>query len=217
MSNQGNGAGQEPGAGNQGQGQEPASQQGQSGDQGAAGQEPGGNGDQGNLTDLTNMTPEQLRTYAATVQKDAVDARREAASYRTQFQDAQGKLTEAERAKMDELDRVKLEAQEAKDALTQAQAQMAELTVGRAVREALAGAQALNPATAAKVLDSSLIVLDDGKPTEASVKAAISALKTSDPYLFKRGASANAGAGRGPGASPQGGGSAINDMIRGRR
>lgn len=211
--NQGNGSqGQEPGTGTQGQGQEPASQQGQQ--QGNQGQEPGAQDGQGQA-DISTMSEADLRVYAAKVQKDAEEARREAAKHRTTATSAQAKVQEYERNQMSEAQKAQADLEAATAKAQELETQVRDLRVGSVVRDALSQAGALNPATAQKVLDSAAVKLDaNGNPTEDSVKAAIQALKTSDPYLFKRTATADAGAGQHNG-SPEGG-SSINDMIRGR-
>lgn len=210
--NQGNSdQGQEPGTGTQGQGQEPASQQDQQGNQG---QEPGAQDGQG-LADISKMSETDLRVYAAKVQKDAEEARREAAKHRTTATTAQAKVQEFERNQMSEAQKAQADLEAATAKAQELENQVRDLRVGTVLHDALSQAGALNPATAQKVLDSDAVKLDaNGAPTEASVKAAILALKTSDPYLFKRTATADAGAGQQNG-SPEGG-SSINDMIRGR-
>lgn len=212
--NQGNSnQGQEPGAGTQGQGQEPASQQGQQGNQG---QEPGAQAGDGNgLADISTMSEADLRVYAAKVQKDAEEARREAAKHRTSATTYQQQVQEFERSKMSEAQKAQADLEAATTKAQELENQIRDLKVGTVLHDALSHAGALNPATAQKVLDSAAVKLDaNGTPTEESVKAAILALKASDPYLFKRTATADAGAGQQNG-SPEGG-SSINDMIRGR-
>lgn len=223
---QGNGGqGQESAAGNQGQGQESASQQGQQNPQGnQSGQESGqsGQGGQG-PADISTMSEGDLRTYAARLQQDAQEARQQAANYRTQHQSAQQQLTEAQRAQMTEQERIQADLQQAQSAVQERdsqlqalQAQVEDLTRGAAVRTALASAGALNPATAFKVGTwEGVKVGADGTVEEKSFTEAIQALKQSDPYLFKRTANADAGAGGGAGSSPEGG-SSINDFLRGR-
>jgi len=222
--NQGNGSqGQEPGTGPQGQGQEPASQQGQQ-NASQQGQEPGGDqGGAGNgQADISKMSPEELATYAAKLQKDAQEARQEAAKYRTSHQEAQNKLTEAERAKMSEQEKVQADLEAAQGQLSTLQeentglkAQVEDLTKGVSLREALAQAGAINPQTAYKVGTWSDVKLkDDGTVDPDTFKAAVNKLRETDPYLFRRGASADAGAGVGNG-SPEGG-SSINDFVRGK-
>jgi len=211
---QGNGSqGQEPGSGNQGQGQEPASQQGQTGSQAqeaGAGQE-----GQGGPADISKMSPEELATYAAKLQKDAQEARQEAGKYRTTAQTLQEKVTEAERAKLTEAERVQADLEAAQSKAQELETRVRDLTVGASAREALAGAGALNAMTAFKTLDLSQVETNpDGTPKADQLQAAITALKASDPYLFKRTATADAGAGSG--GSPEGGGSSINDFVRGR-
>lgn len=219
MTDQGNGTGQEPGTGTGGQGQEPASQQGQqgSGNQGT-GQEPGnqGGGQGGSgQADISNMKPEELATYAAKLQKDAQEARQEAARYRTEHQAAQAKLTEAERAQMTEQQRIQTDLETTQQENQTLKAQVEDLTKGAAIREVLRLSGALNPGTAFKVGDwSGVKIGEDGTVDETSAKAALAKLKQSDPYLFGRTASADAGAGGG--GAPEAG-SSVNDFIRGGR
>lgn len=227
--NQGNGSqGQESGAGNQGQGQESASQdqQGNQSGQQAQGQESGQGGQQGGeqAPDFSTMSEADLRTYAAKLYKDAGQTRTEAARYRTQLQETTGKLTEAERAQMTEQERreadltaAQAQVQEKDSRITELERTVEDLTKGAAIREALAQAGAINPQTAQKVGDWGAVKLkEDGSLDQASFQAQLTALKTSDSYLFKRGANADAGAGGGGGSAPEAG-SSINDMIRGRR
>lgn len=211
------GQGQEPGTGTQGQGQEPGSQQGQNGQ----GQEPGQQSGQQGPADVSKMSPEELQTYAATLQKELGQVRGEAANYRTQFQTAQQAITEAERAKMSDLEKAQADLEAARgETVTERQAREAleakveDLTRGSAVREALGQAGALNPATAFKVGEWKGVQLrEDGSVEPESFQAAVQALRKSDPYLFRRTASADAGAGQG--GAPEGGPS-INDFVRGR-
>lgn len=232
--NQGNGSqGQESGAGNQGQGQESASQdqqgnqsgqQGQGQESGQGGQQQGQQGQNSDAPDVSSMSEADLRAYAAKLQKDVRESAREAATYRTTAQQAQSKLTEAERAQMTEQERQAADLTAAQQAAEDHKAKVAELertvedlTKGAAIREALAQAGALNAATAFKVGDWSGIKLtEDGKLDQTAFQEALGKLRTSDDYLFRRGANANAGAGSGPGSSPEAG-SSINDMIRGGR
>lgn len=212
---QGNGSqGQESGTNTQGQGQESSSQQGQNGGQG---QESNGGQQSGNgPADISTMSEADLRTYAAKLQKDAGEARTEAANYRTQYQTAQQKITEAERAQMTEAQRVQADLEAAQARAQELETTVRDLTVGASAREALAQAGAINAMTAFRTLDLSQVERNaDGTPKKESLTAAISALKTSDPYLFRRTANADAGAGTGTGGAPEGG-TSINDFVRGR-
>ncbi len=218
--NQGNGGqGQESGTGAQGQGQESASQQGQNGNQsGQQGQESGQGGQQGNQEgpDFAKMSETELREYAARTHKELGITRSEAGKYRTQFQEAQGKLTEAERAKMSDQEKLQTDLTTAQGRVTELEAQVEDLTRGSAVRDALATAGAINPSTAYKVGDWSKVKLDaDGTVNHDSFKAVLDQLRKSDPYLFKR--TADAGAGEGRDSAPQGSGGGINAYIRGGR
>ena len=214
--NQGNGGqGQEPGTQTQGQGQEPGSQQDQK--NGGQGQEPGGQQGGNGPADISTMSEAELRSYAERLQKDAGQARQEAATYRTQYQTAQQKVTEAERASMTEAQRVQADLEAAQTRAQELEAKVKDLTVGATARDALSQAGAFNPQTALRTLDLSAVETDaDGNPTKESLEAAISKLKASDPYLFRRTATADAGAGGGQGGAPEGG-TSINDFVRGRR
>lgn len=223
MANQENGSqGQEPGTGTGGQAQEAAQQNGQeNGTQQSQGQEPGQESGQGQA-DISKMSPEELATYAAKLQKDAEEARREAANYRTRATSAEGKITEAERAQMTELEKAQSDIQERDGKVqtlteenTSLKAQVEDLTRGAGIREALSGAGALNPVTAFKVgAWDGVKMTADGKVDPESFKAAVAKLRETDPYLFRRTASADAGAGRGGESAPDAS-SGINDAIRG--
>ncbi len=230
--NQGNGStGQESGAGNQGTGQESGqqSQQGNGQQTNGTGQESGegqqgGQGQGGTNTppDFSTMPESELRTYAARLHQQAGEARQEAAGYRTRATAAEGKVTEAERAAMTEQERVQSDLQQTQGQVqtlteenTGLKAQVEDLTRGAAVREALAGAGAINAATAFRVGSWDDVKLkEDGSLDLDSFKAAAQKLRTSDPYLFRRGADAGAGAGRD--SSPEGGDAhGINAALRG--
>lgn len=213
--NQGNGdQGQESGAGSQGQGQAPASQNGSQGQESGAGQ-----GNQGKeAPDFAKMSEAELREFASRSYKDLGLTRAEAAKYRTQHQDAQAKLTEAERAKMTEQERLASDLTEAQNRAKELESKVEDLTKGSAIREALTAAGAINPTTAFKVGSWTNVKLDDdGTVNHDSFKAVVDKLRKSDPYLFKRGASADAGAGREQEAAPQGASGGINALIRGGR
>jgi len=211
--NQGNGEqGQESAAGTEGQGQESAPENGNQGQESGAEQ-------QGKETapDFGKMTEAELREFAARTHKELGITRSEAAKHRTAHQQAQAKITEAERAKMSEQERLETDLSAATSRVTELEAQVEDLTRGNAVREALQVAGAINPATAFKVGNWSSVKLDeDGTVNHDSFKAVVDKLRKSDPYLFQRGASADAGAGRGQESAPQGG-SGVNALIRGGR
>lgn len=218
--NQGNGdQGQESGTGNGDQGQEPGAGREQNGNQGGKpGQESGGGGGgQGkdDPPDFGKMTEAELREYATRAHKDLGKVRQEAAQHRTRATNAEAKVSEAERAKMTEQERLETDLATATEENKTLKAQVEDLTRGVAVREALVVAGALNPAAAYKVGNWSGVKLDeDGSVNHDSFKAAVDKLRKSDAYLFRRGASADAGAGREQSATPQGGGG-INALIRG--
>lgn len=212
--NQGNGSAQEAGTGNQGQSQEDGQQK--TGDQAQEAGAGGGQGtgqESGSQTDISKMSEADLRAYAAKVQKDAEEARREAAGFRKRATAAEGKVTEAERAAMTEAERVQADLAAEREKATALEQRVLDLTVGTSAREALTAAGAINAATALKVMGTDDIKVKDGKVDEASVAKAITALRATDPYLFKR--TANADAGAGGGGAPESGAS-VNDFIRGR-
>lgn len=203
--------GQESGASSQGQGQESAPQNGNQGQ--ASGADKGKGND---APDFTKMSEAELREFASRSYKDLGLTRAEAAKYRTQHQEAQAKLTEAERAKMTEAEKVQADLTEAQNRAKELESKVEDLTKGSAVRDALATAGAINPATAFKVGSWGNVKLDDdGTVNHDSFKAVVDKLRKSDPYLFKRGASADAGAGREQEAAPQGASGGINALIRG--
>lgn len=211
MADQANGStGQEPGTGTGDQGQEPGAQQqqnqqnqqSQGGQQGKGGQEP---------PDLSAIADPTLRSYVEAQLRDAADARREAATYRTRATAAEQEAQRFRQANETEAQRIQRERDEALEARAELEKRVKDLTVGSAVRDALANAKAFNPATALKMLDLDKIALDDsGVPVKASLDQAIADLRQSDPYLFQR-TSADAGAGTGTGSSAA---PSMNDMIR---
>jgi Phage minor structural protein GP20. len=195
--------GQESGAGQQNQQQQgQQGQQQQSGQQGTRGQEP---------PDLSAITDPTVRAYVEAQLRDAADARREAASYRTRASAAEQQAQQLRQANETEAQRIQRERDEATARSADLERKVRDLTVGSAVRDALTTAKAFNPATALKMLDLDKIALDDaGMPVKASLDQAIADLRQSDPYLFQR-TSADAGAGTGSGSSAT---PSMNDLIR---
>jgi Phage minor structural protein GP20. len=210
--------GQAPAAGTPASGQAPQPTQDQQGQEQTgtpAGQAPQGEQDLQQI-DPTTITDPALRAYVERQQAELRRARDEAARFRTerstlaeQVQQFQRQSETAEQAAQREA----AERQERLDALEQ---ENRTLKVGQAVSTAAGTAGAHNPALVASMLDKAVTLGADGKPT--NVDALITALKASDPYLFKVAQqSADAGAGRSRQAAPAGGmGDGINDLVRTR-
>lgn len=203
----GGGQGQESGAANQGQGQE--STQGNQQQQGnGQGQESGASQQQQQGTDqgqfsLESITDPAVRAYVEAQQRQAQEARQEAARYRTERnQVVQQNETEQER--------IARENQERQDRLDTLERENRELKVGQAIQAAATDAKAFNPALVARMLDDKVTLGDDGKPT--NLQDLLRDLRQSDPYLFKR-ASTDAGEGGDEQSKPTGN---MNDVIRGQ-
>lgn len=197
-------AGQAPGAGTPQSGQDPTAQQGQQG----AGQQQQGQapGQQTGQFDLESITDPAVRAYVETQMSEARRARAEAANYRTQYQGLQRKNETADEA-------AQREAQERQERLDRLEQENRTLKVGQAL--ASAAKDAHNPSVVASMIAPQVTLDEQGKPT--NVDALVSALRASDPYLFKVSpGGADAGAGNDPGASPAAASSAsaVNDLIR---
>lgn len=186
--------GQEPGAG-AGQGQEPGQQQ--QGQQGPDG------------IDLNTIQDPAVKAYLEKVQRDAQEARQEAARYRTERNTYQQQAQQFQQANETEQQRQQREAQEAQERLTTLERENRELRVGTALQAAATQVGAFNPALVASMLDAKVTLDDKGQP--ANVQDLLKALRQSDPYLFKR-TQGDAGQGNGGDAEPQG---SMNDLIRG--
>lgn len=209
------GQGQESGTpnGTQGQGQESTQGNGtqgqESGSQGTQSQQ-GQQGQQGDQFDLSQVQDPAVRAYLEKVQRDAQEARQEAARYRTERNTFQQQAQEYQRQNETEQERQQREAQEATERLERLERENRELRVGTALQAAATQANAFNPALVAQMLDSKVTLDDKGQPT--NLQDLLKDLRQSDPYLFKR-ANANAGEGNDGGDPPPAGG--MNDLIRG--
>jgi membrane protein involved in colicin uptake len=150
--------------------------------------------------DLSKITDPVLKSYVEQQLKDAKEARRQAAAERRARREAQDKVDKFERDKMTEAqraeaDRKALEAD--RDALAK---RLAERELSDAVTDAAKTALAISPTAVWKqIRDDIEIDTKTGKAT--NVTQLITALKASDPYMFKR-VDGDAGAGRG---TPNGG------------
>jgi hypothetical protein len=204
------GQGQEPTQGAPGQGQEPAGG-------GQQGQEPGGQGNQSQQgqqgpegIDLNTIQDPAVRAYLERVQRDAQEARQEAARYRTERNTFQQQAQTLQQQNETDQERVAREAQEAKERAERLERENRDLKVGAAIQKAATDAKAFNPALIATMLDAKVTLDDKGNPT--NLQDLLKDLRQSDPYLFKR-TDANGGEGTGQEQAPTG---TMNDIIRGQ-
>lgn len=206
------------------QGQESGNQQG-----GNQGQEPGANGGQGQESGQQNQQGQQqtgdqqgfdfstiqdpaLRAWAEKVDKDAREARQEAARYRNERNQFQTKVSEYERAQETEQERIERERQERENRLQELERENRDLKVRGKVEAAAVAAKAHNPATVVRMLADQVELDDEGEPK--NLQDLLTSLKESDPYLFKRTVH-NAGDGQEDDGS-QGAPSDMNSLIRGQ-
>ena len=194
---QGGTTGQESGAG-AGQGQE-SGQQGQNQQQGTGQQGQG----QASQFDLSTIQDPALRSYLETIQKDLSETRQEAARYRTERNTLQ-------QAQETEAERIQREAAERDERLRTLEEENRALKVNGLVETAAKEAKAHNPATVVRMLASQVELGEDGKPK--NLTDLLTALRQSDPYLFKR-QNNNAGDGQGDDDT---GTSDMNSLIRGQ-
>jgi hypothetical protein len=212
MSEQANETGQESGQGATGTGQEPTGQQGAQQGQGT-GQE-SGNGQQGSDQrgsgadfDLSKIQDPNLRAYLEHQQKATAEARREAATYRTQLREVQANLTQQQQANETAEQKAQREQVERDERTQRLEQENRDLKVGAVVRSAAATAKAFSADTVWAMIKDQVTTDDQGKPT--NVEALIADLKRDHAYVFQRARStAVAGAGgTGPALT-------MNDRIR---
>lgn len=212
------GTGQESGNqnGGQGTGQEPnqgGSTGQESGNQGAnqsqQGQQAGQQGQEQQFS-LESITDPAVRAYVEAQQRQAQEARQEAARYRTERNQFSEQVQTFQRQNETDQDRQQREAQEAKERMETLERENRELKVGGAIRTAAEGAKAFNPGLIASMLGAKVTLDDQGNPT--NLQDLLKDLRQSDPYLFKR-ADQNGGEGTGQQGQPTG---SMNDLIRGQ-
>lgn len=213
------GTGQEPAAGSTGQAQEAApagttapAQSGQSG-----GQEPQQTGQQQGTEptgtpDLSAITDPNLRAWVEHQAKQASEARQEAARYRTERNTLREQAEQAQRANETAEQTAERERAEQAAENERIRQENRDLKSGAVLSAAVTEAKAINPETFAALLKSKVTIKDDG--SVEGVEQAITDLRKSDPYLFRR-TDAAAGDGGGAQGNPAPG-STINDFIRGR-
>jgi hypothetical protein len=208
-------AGQDPtngGAGGQGQDPTAGTQQGQDP---TAGQ---GAGNGPAALDLNAITDPTVRAAVEAQQAELKRARDDAARYRTERNTHQQTLADLQRQSETAEQAATREAAEAAAARTAEAERLAtlerenrDLKVGFAVTKAATDARAYNPDLVSQMVRDKVTLDDKGQPT--NVQEVLTALKTSDPYLFRK-ARNDAGAGSGDGEAPPAGN--MNDVIRGQ-
>jgi hypothetical protein len=188
------------GAGAPQAGDQQGSGQGQAPPAGGQGQAPGQQGQQvDGVQAILNRIPDpDARGYIERQLRDLADARREAGDYRTRLRDAEDKVTQYERGKLSDQQRLEAERDDWKTKAEDALNKLAQRDRMDAVTTAAGKANAINPATVARMIAGQVEVDKDGKPT--NLDALITELKRTDAYLFRR-TDADAGAGSGPGTS----------------
>jgi hypothetical protein len=205
-STEGGSQGQESGTATQGTGQESTQ-----GVQGGQGQESGtqGNQAQDGQFDFSTIQDPAMRAWAEKVDKDAREARAEAARYRTERNQAVTQAQTLQQQNETDQERQQREANERQQRLEALEQENRTLKVGTAIQKAATDAKAFNPALIASMLDARVTLDDQGNPT--NLQDLLRDLRQSDPYLFKR-ADANGGDGGGSENQPTG---SMNDVIRG--
>jgi hypothetical protein len=203
------GAGQVPPANGQQGGQVPPADAQTTGTQGG---EQSGSGTQGGQQSGQAGGQVDLSTLPEAAQAYIAQLRGEAANHRTAAQAAAARLAAIDRANEsaeEAATRERAELQAERDRLAQ---ENRDLVVGTALTAAVDAAKAHNPATVLSLLAPKVELDAQGKPS--NLDALVTALKASDPYLF-RSTDAGAGAGTGTDSAPRTGGG-MNDFIRGR-
>ena len=200
---------QEGGAQSQQPGQEPAATN-EPNSQQQQGQEPAEQAGSSAPFDVTAITDPALRAQVEAQIRDAAEARREAAKYRTERNGLQQQVQQFQRANETAEQAAERQAQEQADQLAALQQENRDLKAGSAIAAAVAEAKPLNPATVTKLVKGALTYSADGAPS--NLEEVMQGLRQSDPYLFRQ-TDAGAGAGSGPGQTP-GTAGGINDFIR---
>lgn len=195
-----NGTPQEGATGTTGEGQAPAGENDQQG------QEPATNDGQ---PDLSKIEDPNLRAWVEAQAKAATDARREAAKYRTERNTLQQAQETARLASLPQEQQAQ-EAQALRDAENgRLKAELADFRVATPVREAAVAAKAYNPEIILAMIKDKVETDDAGLPT--NVGALLADLRKTDGYLFRRTATADAGAGK---DSTNGSSADMNASIR---
>lgn len=179
----------------------------ESGEQnGKSGQEPGAEQEKPAQFDPSTIEDPAVKAWAEKVQKDAEEARKEAAKHRVALRDRE---TEIQRQNETEAQRQEREATERQERMDALEKENRDLKVNGAVHKAATDAKAHNPATVLGIIGPKVELDDQGNPK--NLPQLLTDLRKSDPYLFKAG-KADAGEGTGNDGAPTGGG--MNDLIR---
>lgn len=206
------GTGQESTQGSQQQGQESAAND-QQGQQGGTGQESGAQGGSGAQEfDLESITDPALRSYIETQQRQAAEARREAAKYRTTAQEAAAKVQEYQQANETAEQKAEREAQEHQQRLAALEAENKALKIGGQWTTAATAAKALDPAALLVMVGGADKIELDENGKAANLDALLKDARQQYPWAFSRAANTDAGEGGQGATGPTGGG--INDYIR---
>lgn len=200
---QGGSQGQESGSQSQGQGQESGQQQTQQQSQSSSDQQQG--------FDFATIQDPALRAWAEKVDKDAREAREQAARYRTERNQYETKVQEFQRAQESDQERLAREQQEREERLQALERENRDLKVNTKVETAAKAARAHNPATVVRMLAGQVELDEKGEPK--NLQDLLTSLKETDPYLFKR---QNQNAGDGQGDGEEATVSDMNSLIRGQ-
>lgn len=118
--------------------------------------------------------------------EDVKKLREEAAKYRTERNTLQKEKDEKAKAEMAEVDRLKLEKEEADTRVKEIETQLATERIGNAISRAASTASFFAPDDAAAFIKASDIkLLEDGTPDMRSVKAAVETLAKDKPHLVR--------------------------------
>jgi hypothetical protein len=205
------GTGQESTQGNQQQGQESAAND-QQGQQGGTGQESGTQGAPDGQFDLSTITDPAVRSYVEAQIKQAAEARREAAGYRTKAQEAAAKVTEYQQANETAEQKAEREAQEHQQRLAALEAENKALKIGGQWTTAASAAKALDPAALLVMVGGADKIELDENGKAANLDALLKDARQQYPWAFARAANSDAGAGGDGASGPAAGG--MNDFIR---
>jgi hypothetical protein len=196
----------------EGQGQESAQGQGNQGQE--SGSEEGGQGQESaaggtSQFDISTVQDPTVRAYLEQVQRDATEARNQAARYRTERNGLQTQVEEFTRANETAVQRQEREAAERQAETDRLRQENRDLKVGAVVRAKATTARAFNPDTVYRMIADRIQTGEDGQP--ANVDDLMRDLRKSDPYLFRREGGADAGQGR---EDEDGNALSMNDQLR---
>ena len=149
--------------------------------------------------------PDPTATPPKTYDEDYVKKlREEAAKYRTERNSLQKAQDDAAKAKMDEVDRLKLEKEEKDNEAKALRDQLSQERVSNAIARAAASANFHAPDDAAAFIKTTEIKLnEDGTPDMRSVQAAVKKLAEDKPHLIRGLGSADGGQNNAPQSEAQ--------------